>query len=59
MLHIAEEARAALDRGRAVVALESTIIAHGLPYPDNADVARGLEAAVRAGGAALICRRAQ
>jgi pseudouridine-5'-phosphate glycosidase len=51
MLHIADEARAALDRGQAVVALESTIIAHGLPYPDNLAVAHALEAAVRARGA--------
>jgi pseudouridine-5'-phosphate glycosidase len=51
MLHIADEARAALERGRAVVALESTIIAHGLPYPDNLAVAHALEAAVRARGA--------
>jgi pseudouridine-5'-phosphate glycosidase len=36
---------------RAVVALESTIVAHGLPWPDNLDVARELEATVRAGGA--------
>jgi pseudouridine-5'-phosphate glycosidase len=34
-----------------VVALESTIIAHGLPYPDNLSVARELEATVRAAGA--------
>lgn len=51
MLHIADEARAALDRGHAVVALESTIIAHGLPYPDNLAVAHALETAVRARGA--------
>lgn len=36
---------------RPIVALESTIIAHGLPWPDNLAVARELEAAVRAGGA--------
>jgi pseudouridine-5'-phosphate glycosidase len=51
MLRIGDEARTALERGAAVVALESTIIAHGLPYPDNVAVAQALEAAVRAHGA--------
>lgn len=51
MLRIGDEARTALARGTAVVALESTIIAHGLPYPDNVAVAHALEAAVRARGA--------
>src|SRR5262249_56918289 len=37
--------------GDPVVALESTVIAHGLPRPDNLDVARAMEAAVRAAGA--------
>ncbi len=36
---------------RPIVALESTLVAHGLPWPDNLDVARELEDAVRAGGA--------
>jgi pseudouridine-5'-phosphate glycosidase len=48
---VAEEVASALAAGRAVVALESTIIAHGLPWPDNLDVARELEAAVCDGGA--------
>jgi pseudouridine-5'-phosphate glycosidase len=51
MLRIGDEVRTALDRGEAVVALESTIIAHGLPYPDNVAVAHALEAAVRDRGA--------
>jgi pseudouridine-5'-phosphate glycosidase len=51
MLRIGDEARTALERGAAVVALESTIIAHGLPYPDNVAVAHALEAAVRSRGA--------
>src|SRR5947208_12590101 len=42
---------AALSAGRAVVALESTLVAHGLPWPTNLDVARDSERAVRAGGA--------
>jgi pseudouridylate synthase len=41
----------ALAGGRPVVALESTIISHGLPRPRNLEVARQVEAAVRDGGA--------
>ncbi len=48
---VGAEAGAALAAGRPVVALESTIIAHGLPRPDNLRVARDLEDAVRARGA--------
>lgn len=43
--------QAALDAGRPVVALESTVISHGLPWPENLELARGMEAEVRAGGA--------
>ena len=50
-LRVAEPVRAALARGQAVVALESTVIAHGLPRPANVVVARAMEAAVRAEGA--------
>ena len=46
-----DEVRAAVAEGRAVVALESTIISHGLPRPDNARLAREFEQAVRDGGA--------
>ncbi|MFF7180455.1 pseudouridine-5'-phosphate glycosidase [Streptomyces sp. NPDC008121] len=49
--HVSEEVREALHEGRPVVALESTIIAHGLPRPRNFAVARELEALVREGGA--------
>lgn len=48
---IAEEVRDALAERRPVVALESTIVAHGLPRPDNLATARALEADVRAAGA--------
>jgi pseudouridine-5'-phosphate glycosidase len=48
---IAEEVRAALAGGQAVVALESTLLAHGLPVGRNRDVAGRLEGAVRAAGA--------
>jgi len=50
-LVVAPAVETALAAGTAVVALESTIIAHGLPYPDNLAVAHELEAAVTAGGA--------
>jgi pseudouridylate synthase len=50
-MRVAEEVAEALAAGRPVVALESTIIAHGLPRPDNLRVAREIEEAVRAGGA--------
>jgi pseudouridine-5'-phosphate glycosidase len=42
---------AALAAGRPVVALESTLISHGLPWPQNLEVARASEAAVRESGA--------
>jgi pseudouridine-5'-phosphate glycosidase len=42
---------AALQQQQAVVALESTVIAHGLPAPDNLETARACEAAVHASGA--------
>jgi pseudouridine-5'-phosphate glycosidase len=50
-LRIAPDVRAALDAHRPVVALESTIISHGLPRPDNLRVAREVESAVRDAGA--------
>jgi pseudouridylate synthase len=51
LLHLGEEVEAALREGRAVVALESTVIAHGLPRPTNLETARRLERVVRDGGA--------
>ncbi|MFD5806118.1 pseudouridine-5'-phosphate glycosidase [Streptomyces sp. NPDC127020] len=51
MLVVSEEVRAAIDAGEPVVALESTIIAHGLPRPRNLLVAGELEEAVRREGA--------
>jgi pseudouridine-5'-phosphate glycosidase len=45
------EVRRALQGNRPVVALESTIITHGMPYPENLATARSLESAVRNGGA--------
>ena len=51
MLQVHPEVAAALRAGAPVVALESTIISHGLPRPDNLRVAREIEAAVREEGA--------
>jgi pseudouridine-5'-phosphate glycosidase len=50
-LDIAPEVAAAIAEQRAVVALESTIIVHGMPYPQNLAMARTVEGIVRAGGA--------
>ncbi len=48
---IAAEVAEALAEGRAVVALESTLIAQGLPWPENLETARAAERAVRQSGA--------
>ena len=50
-LKINPEVQAALERGQAVVALESTLITHGFPAPENIDIARAIEEAVRGEGA--------
>src|SRR5512140_190289 len=50
-LRIAPEVKAALASGRPVVALESTIVAHGMPFPENVATARLLENEIRNGGA--------
>lgn len=50
-LIVSEEVAAAIGGGGAVVALESTLIAHGLPWPTNLETARESEAAVRSSGA--------
>src|SRR5579863_3577854 len=50
-LEIAEEVRDALAANRPVVALETTIVTHGMPYPENVATARSLEAEIRALGA--------
>ncbi len=51
LIAISAEVAAAIDRGRPVVALESTIISHGLPRPRNLEIARRLEAIIRDHGA--------
>lgn len=50
-LDVSPEVRAALDEGRPVVALESTIISHGMPYPKNVETALLVEKTVRESGA--------
>ena len=51
VISISPHVKAALDEGRGVVALESTIITHGMPYPANRDTALRVEQAVIEGGA--------
>ena len=50
-LDIAPEVREALEAGRPVVALESTIISHGMPYPKNVETALLVEDTIRKNGA--------
>ena len=50
-LDIAPEVQKALEEGRPVVALESTIISHGMPYPQNVETALNVERIVRENGA--------
>lgn len=50
-IHIHPEIADALQTGQPIVALESTIIAHGMPYPQNLETAQRLESIVREGGA--------
>ena len=50
-LRIAPEVQSALSEGKSVVALESTIISHGMPYPRNVETALAVEAIVRENGA--------
>lgn len=51
ILKISEEVRNALEQGKPVVALESTIISHGMPYPDNVKTALTVEKTVKENGA--------
>jgi pseudouridine-5'-phosphate glycosidase len=50
-IQVAKEVAEALAARKAVVALESTLITHGLPFPVNSETALAMEAAVREGGA--------
>ncbi|TPX39152.1 pseudouridylate synthase [Synchytrium endobioticum] len=49
-IHLSDQVRDASTRGQPIVALESTIISHGMPYPTNLEVALSLENIVRQGG---------
>ncbi len=49
-LVISEEVKRALDENRPVVALESTIISHGMPYPENVEFAKNVEKLIRERG---------
>ncbi len=51
MIELSAEVSAALDGGRAVVALETTLVAHGFPVPEGLEVGRECERRVRAAGA--------
>ena len=51
LISVRDDVAAALERGAPVVALESTVIAHGLPRPRNLETARKMEAVVREAGA--------
>ena len=51
LIQLSDEVRAALDEGRPVVALETTIVAHGFPAPDGIEVGIEMELAVRDAGA--------
>ena len=50
-LNVAPQVREALDAGKPVVALESTIISHGMPYPQNVETALNVERIIRENGA--------
>ena len=50
-LDIAPEVKEALDAGKPIVALESTIISHGMPYPQNVETALKVESIIREAGA--------
>lgn len=54
---LSEEVAEARHSGKPIVALESTIISHGMPFPQNLETARAVEAIVRKGGAvpATVC----
>ncbi len=51
LIHVSDEVQTALEEGRAVVALETTLIAHGFPAPDGVETGLASEAAVRTAGA--------
>lgn len=50
-LVLSEEVKAGIEKGLPIIALESTIISHGMPYPQNVEMARDVENIIREGGA--------
>ena len=50
-LDVKEEVKEAIESGKPVVALESTIISHGMPYPQNVETALKVEQIIRDNGA--------
>ena len=59
-LDLSPEVAEALQNGRPVVALESTIISHGMPYPQNVETALNVEQIIRKNGRGtgyLLCHR--
>ncbi|MBR5897808.1 MAG: pseudouridine-5'-phosphate glycosidase, partial [Lachnospiraceae bacterium] len=50
-LDVAPEVKKAIEEGKPVVALESTIISHGMPYPKNVETALNVEKVIRDNGA--------
>ena len=57
ILEFSAEIEAAIKKNRPIVALESTIISHGMPYPSNVETAKILEDIVREGDVNIIKRR--
>ena len=51
LIHVSDEVQTALEEERAVVALETTLVAHGFPAPDGVETGLASEAEVRAAGA--------
>src|SRR6188508_2654649 len=51
LIHVSDEVQTALEEERAVVALETTLVAHGFPAPDGVETGLASEASVRAAGA--------
>jgi pseudouridine-5'-phosphate glycosidase len=51
LIRVSDEVQTALEEERAVVALETTLVAHGFPAPDGVETGLASEAAVRAAGA--------
>lgn len=51
LLSISKEVQVALDNNQPIVALESTIISHGMPYPQNVEMAKTVEQIIRDNGA--------